>query len=214
MKNKIALICYHSNAEKIYPASWVQDYQASILMQAHRQHFDIFEFDYGGTGFQIFRNAWWYESLKLPTFVHAMKTLIDECFKEGYKFVLNTNVDDVYHFKYVETMVSAMEKDKLDLGSSNFCLMEDGVLTCCHQFHKLNLNYEISFRGHNIISHPSVCYTRRFWETCRYNPEEIPREDLELWKRAIAAGMKMKIIPQHLLFHRIHKQSVCNSQNR
>lgn len=207
--SKIALLAYHKNIKNIYPSDWVEQYKHSILNQTH-QDFDIFEQNYGGEKNRIFENSI-FESIEMPTFVHALNYLMDKCFSSGYNYVLNSNCDDWFSLDRIEKQIPYLEAG-YDLVSSNFALVQDNQIIKYHQFHNLNIQEQLD-QNHNIICHPCAAYSRNFWTHNRYLPEEQPFEDIKLWQRAIKHS-KFYIVEDNLLFHRIHPNSVCQSENR
>jgi len=208
--SRVALLCYHKNAASIYPKAWVDKYRDSIQDQTF-QGFEIFEHNYGGTNERIFEHSY-FESFPYPTFVHALNYLLDKCFSNGYDYVLNSNLDDWYNVSWCEKILESM-KDGYDLATSNFCLVSDDKIIKYHQFHQLDIVKELN-NGHNPVAHPAICYNRKFWLTNRYNPDEIPFEDMKLWIRALKSGSKIIIRPENLLYHRIHQNAVCRSDNK
>lgn len=206
---KIALIVYHKNAEKLYETSWIDEFRYSIINQTYKS-FDIFELDYGGGNFRIFGNSD-YHSKEFPSFVYALNYLIDCIFFMGYDCICNTNSDDVYALDRLEKQLPYIEAG-YDIVSSNFALMQDGEVIQNNIFHDMNLPLELE-NNHNLICHPTVIYSRNFWKSYRYVPEQVPREDIMLWQRAIKTH-KFFIHPDILLYHRIHGNSVCNSDNK
>lgn len=205
---KIAVIVYHKNVDN-YPRQWIEQFKHSINSQTYKE-FDILELNYGGGQERLFQNSQ-FSSINFPTFVHGMNNLITEGFSKGYEYILNTNVDDYYAKDRVEKQLPYM--GKYDIISSNFCLVENSRVTGKHKFHKLNVLEELSHK-HNVICHPVVAYSKRFWEKNKYIPEQIPYEDLKLWQRAVENGQKFIILEDNLCFHRVHSQSVCKSNNR
>ena len=208
--DKVAVLAYHKNLKSIYPDDWISRYYSSIKAQTF-QGFEIYEFNYGGDNERIFENSF-FESFPYPTFVHALNYLLDKVFSGGYDVVFNTNVDDHYREDWMELLLADVKRG-YDLVSCNFCLFRDRSIFKYHQFHKLDILKELE-KGHNPVAHPAVAYTKKFWEENRYDPNEIPFEDLELWKRALKSGSKIFINEQNLLFHRIHSNAVCRSNNR
>lgn len=211
LKNiRVAVLCYHSKVNEIYPIEWINKYRDSINDQTY-QGFEVFEMNYSGGNERIFDHSY-FESYPYPSFVYALNYLLDKCFSSGYDIVANSNVDDWASQIWLESMIADINKG-FDLVSSNFCLVKDEKIIKYHRFHKMDVLSELE-RGHNPVCHPAVCYTRKFWEQNRYIPEEQPFEDFELWKRALKSGSKFFINEQNLLFHRIHNNSVCQSENR
>lgn len=208
---KVALICYHKNITTIYPKRWIEEFKNSILSQTNNQ-FDIFEMTYAGGNERIFENSHYYESSKMPTFVHTMNYLLDMVFSQGYDYALNTNVDDTYASNRVEEQLKFMESG-YDLISSNFFLVENEKIVHTHSFEKADIQRELE-RGNNPVCHPVVAYSKNFWMGNRYEPEAVPTEDMELWKRAINNGYSFVILEDVLCYHRLHSESVCQSENR
>ncbi len=213
-KIKIAVLCYHKNAEKIYQKSWIDQYRSCILLQKY-YGFDIIECNYGGGDFRIFEgdNTYFFNK-ESKTFVHCMNYLLDKCFNERrYDYVFNTNVDDLYSLDRLSKQIDCLQKG-YDIVASNFTLMnETGVEYHRHSFQFLDIKEQLN-NDHNIIGHSSVAYSKKFWKSGnKYIPEEIPYEDLELWKRSITKGDKFKILPEYLMHQRIHSNGVCHNVN-
>jgi hypothetical protein len=209
--SRVAIISYHSNIESIYADKWIEEYKQSILGQTLEA--DIIEMNYGGGGYFVFGQlATQKRSATLPSFVDAMNTLITMCFEAGYDYVLNSNADDSYHKDWAAKTVRYLEHG-FDIVSSNFALInERSEEIKRHQFHNLNIKSEI-LKGHNIICHPSVGYSKKFWEGNRYDPNEIPFEDLKLWQRSIGK-YQFIILEDCLCFHRTHSNAVSYSKQR
>lgn len=211
---KVALLCYHKNAETIYRKEWINSYRSTIQSQIlyASQDFEIFEFNYGGGAFRIFENSY-FESFPYPTFAHALNYLLDKAFSAGYDAVFNSNVDDFYNIGWMQALLPCIQSGN-DLVSCNFTLIGENDETIKpHLFHGYNVAEQLS-GDHNIICHPGVCYSKKFWESNRYVPSEMPLEDLKLWQRAVQKGMKLYIHEENLVFHRLHNQSVCQSENK
>lgn len=208
----VGVLCYHRNLNKLYPQSWIDDYRSSILLQTYK-NFVVMEMNYGGTEERIFSNSI-FESVEMPTFVHALNYLLDKSFNAGFTCVGNTNCDDILHSEWLSIQVPLIEAG-LDIVSSNFSLKYEKPINKppkYHFFDKLNLKKELA-KDHNIIGHPAVCYSRRFIKENRYIPEEQPYEDMKLWQRTID-NYKFKIVPEHLFIHRVHENAVCRSDNK
>lgn len=207
---KIALLSYHSKADKIYPSEWVDQYKQSIINQTYK-NFDIIESNYEGSDYRIFENSK-FDSIKTTNFVDTINRLLDECFFElEYDFIFNSNVDDYFSLDRIEKQLPYLEKG-FDIVSSNFCLVKDNIIVRHHKFHDLDIYTNLS-NNHNIIGHACVAYSRRFWENNKYVPEQQPLEDMMLWQRAIK-NSRFIILEDNLLFHRLHSESVCQSENR
>lgn len=205
---KVGLICYHKNIYSVYKPEWVKQFIDSILNQSYRD-FTIYEANYGGGEERLFENSI-FESIELPTFVHAMNHLIERSLEDGIDAIANSNADDYFALNRIEVQLPFIENG-YDIVSSNFCLIQDDQIVKVHSFDKLDLKYELG-RNHNIIGHPSVVYSRHFLLNNRYEPEDIPFEDMILWQNTVN-NFRFKIVPENLLFHRIHENSVCQNEN-
>jgi len=219
MKNGV--IFFHKNILNIYKKRWIEKCVSSILNQT-KNDFSIYEINYGGDGNSLFSNCN-LEDIKISFFneemmnhAEAMNFIIDKAFEDGCDYVFNTNLDDYYSTDRIEKQIEFLEKG-FDVVSSDFCYIsennEDDVIT----FHKnilqfgpitMNLN-----NHHNVIAHPVVAISKRFWEGNRYEPSEIPMEDLLLWKRAINNGYKFYIHPEELLFYRLHENQITGNNS-
>lgn len=204
-----AVICYHKSLFKIYKDEWIKDFRYSILNQTNND-FDIYELDYGGGVNHIFEKSN-YQSKEFPSFVYALNYLLEQL-RDKYDCVLNTNVDDYYSIDRVEKQVKQIQHG-FDIVSSNFSLVEDDKVIKTHAFDKLDIALELS-NNHNVICHPSVCYSKNFLMNNRYVPEQQPLEDMMLWQRTVNK-FNFIILPDVLCYHRLHEQSVCqNEENR
>lgn len=207
---KVALISYHKNIQSLYPKEWIDRHRETVINQSY-QKFDIFELEYGGGQFRIFNDSF-YESNPFDNFVQAMNYLLDKVFALGYDCVGNLNADDYYSPLRIETQLPYIAEG-YDIVSSNFCLIDNDKIVHYNIFDQRSIIGELS-RDHNIIAHPVVMYNKKFWKKNRYIPEQIPFEDMKLWQRGLANGCNFIILKDILLYHRLHNNSVCQSQNR
>lgn len=214
---KKGVILFHSNINNIYKKRWIDECIDSLLNQTDND-FTFYEINYGGDDHSILSDIeikqdkkFW--SVKMDNYAEAMNFIIDEAFKDSCDVVFNVNLDDKYHETRIAKEVEFIEKGN-DIVSSDFCYIEedsgnDKVTTSmvmskylCDIENQLAIN-------HNIIAHPSVAYSKRFWINGNtYDTEMVPEEDLALWKKMKTAGHKFYIIPDILLFYRIHKNQV------
>ena len=206
-----AVIVYHRNATRIYERRWLDRCVASIEAQTMAD-FDILEVDYGGDAERLFPSSR-FASQRLPTFADAANVLLDRCVAQGYEVMFNVHVDDFYAPERFAAEVAAIDAGA-DLVSTDFAVVDaDDQVLWTHDFHDLDIASEFA-NGHNIMCHPSVAYTARFWRGCsRYRPDEIPREDFTLWQRELGRW-GFQIIGPVLTFCRDHPNRTSNSDNR
>ena len=219
---KKGIILYHSNIDKIYKKRWIDECIESLLNQTDND-FTFYEINYNGDDYSVLENIeiqqnkkFW--SIKMNNYAEAMNFIIDESFKDSCDIVFNVNLDDKYHESRIEKETEFI-KDGNDIVSSDFCYIQE-EMECDKITHILKMsNYLPDIenqleKNHNIIAHPSVAYSKRFWlDGNKYDTEKVPEEDLALWKKMKKIGYKFHIIPDVLLFYRIHKNQVSTKNN-
>jgi len=214
MSPKVGVIFYHKNILQIYYPHWVKKSVESILNQKYSD-FKIYEINYGGEsysvldGFQHSKELSFY-SCPLDNHAQAMNFILDKAFEDGCDYVFNTNLDDYYSGDRIQKQLQFFNFG-YDLVSSNFCYIEgdghsDRILK---YFEVSDKKIEEEFKNNNnIIAHPCVAYSKKFWENNRYTDSEIPEEDFSLWKRSLQNGFSLGIFPEYLLFYRLHNSQV------
>lgn len=215
---KIGVIFFHKNIRSIYSERWIKKSLISMLNQKGPD-FSIYEINYGEDHFSIFDLLDNDYSYIERAFVHfpmknhaeAMNYIIDQAFSDGCDYVFNTNLDDYYSEDRLNKQLEKLESG-FDVVSSDFCYIQDfnGVDTITH-YKNIKSDTDIGLnlsRDHNVIAHPSVAFNKKFWSDNRYIPEEIPMEDLKLWKRAINNNFRFYITDEVLLFYRLHENQV------
>lgn len=213
-KKKIGVIIFHKKIKEIYRMRWIEKCLNSILNQTN-QEFKIYEIDYSGDNFSIIKDL--YPKFRRHKFIseifsnhaEAMNRIIDIAFSDGCEYIFNTNVDDYYSLDRIEKQMEYL-KNGYDVVSSNFCYIteeENEDRFICYKNVKGNIHDNFKM-GHNIIAHPVVAFNKRFWETNRYNPQEIPKEDFLLWYRGIESGFKFYIHDDILLNYRLHENQI------
>lgn len=200
--NKACCIIFHKNIER-YPVAWVEKFINSIKNQTFKD-FDVFEVDYGNSNTQIYEGSI-FESVELKNHAVAHNYLLDKVFSLGYDIAFNTNVDDHCDPKRFELQVAKINEG-YELVSSNFYVIDENEnVIKTNVFHNLDF-FEEAERNHNILAHPVVAYSKKFWDNCtKLIDTEIPRDDFELWKRTFKKGEnKFCILPELLLYYRVH----------
>lgn len=200
---KVCVLVYHKNLHSFCKPEWVKDFKKSILNQSYTG-FDILELNYGGGDERIFDNSF-FKSKELPTFAHAMNFLFDKAMEMGYDAVGNTNVDDVFYFNRIEKQIQYIEAG-YDVVSSNFRLFKEDKVYHEHFFDKLDIRKELA-KNHNVVCHPVLMWSSKFICHNRYDPDQIPFEDMLLWKKTMW-DYRFVILEDFLCNHRIHDKSV------
>lgn len=207
---KVALIAFHKNIQR-YPLEWISAYRDSVLNQTYR-NFDIVELNYGGTEWIFNSNRIMHD---METHAHAHNYLVKWCFENGYDYVLNSNVDDVYPLDRIQAQVDAYN-ESVAVCSGGYILFNEAItnvmakvdFSTSEQPVDVAHNFSID---NNVVAHPACAYSKAFYEYMERTgdglmPGEIPADDFSLWKRMLASGEKFNILPQTLLYYRYHAQ--------
>jgi hypothetical protein len=217
---KIGVVFFHKNIKSIYHEEWIKKCVESILSQTVKD-FSIYEINYGGGDYSVLegseiKNPHFFISEEKENHAEAMNIVISLAFDDGCDCVFNTNLDDFYDSRRFQIQLDWI-KNGYDLVSSDFCYIEevDGkdTITLTRNIKKFGDIQENLEREHNVIAHPCVAYSRKFWENNKYIPQEIPREDMFLWIRSIKKGFKFHICEEVLLNYRLHKNQVTGSNS-
>jgi len=205
MDKKVAVIIFHANIFKVYPAQWIAECLESLNNQTFKGC-KVFGINYGNT--DMIKLAEGEYHLPMPNHVFAENIAIDIAYNAGYDYFFIVNLDDVYYPERIEKQVAKLNEG-YDLVSTDFIRThEDGRPTILLKMSALDFDKEAK-RGHNIICHSGVCFNRRFWEKCRYfDVNGIPTEDFTMWKKAHSLGFKFCVIDEVLMQHRTHGNNV------
>ena len=212
---KVAAIIYHKNIVDLYKKDWIEKSFRSITNQTFTE-FSIYELNYGGDKFKLlkefpnnFKSRFF--NIKMENHAQAMNFLIDKCLQDGYDVIFNNNLDDISDINRFQLQIQEI-KNGYDLVASNFIhIDEEDKEIRRMDFSKLDIKKQFNNR-HNIICHPSVCFSRRFLEKNRYVSSEIPEEDFLLWKRTID-DYKFYIHPEYLINYRIHSNQITSKNS-
>lgn len=218
---KIAVTVYHKNSMH-YPSDWIHACMQSLGSQT-RKDFQMFELNYGDPEREqgrIIVNDDLFERTVLSyaqphdNHVGAQNWLFDKVTELGYEVIFNVNIDDYYSPERIAKQIEALEKG-CQLVSSNFQRINDkgeniGDPT---DFHTKEFLREADL-GHNIIAHPVIAMTAAFWKRYRHYDEAgfraareagtPPTEDFEMWKNAAVHNENICVLPDVLLYHRVH----------
>lgn len=202
---KICVLLYHKNARILFKSEWIEKCLKSIRNQTY-QDFDVLELNYGQTGIQLYKDSI-FEQKMLQNHVEAMNYLINIA-KEYYDYIFNVNIDDYYALNRIEEQLKYLEH--YDLVASDYVVIKDKkdkeILIGSYENSKLDIKQNLD-ENNNIIAHPSVCWRKSFFDNLKYE-NEIPEEDMRLWQRAIKQNKRIIIIPEKLLFYRIHDNQI------
>jgi hypothetical protein len=229
-----AIIIFHKNALTYYDNRWLKKCLDTIENQTY-QNFDIFELDYSDSNpislikhFDVLKDKKLYHFHKpLKDHSYAMNFLFDKVFKKNYKYCFMVHIDDFYDLKRFEIQVKILKKFNFDMVSSNMYHVDenDNIINkpnLSFKYKNFNIepytkqrNKEVQYireqllmYNHNIIAHPSVCFTKKFWLIAGPYKHMVPIEDFDLFKRACRKNLKIHIINKFLLYYRMHgKQS-------
>jgi hypothetical protein len=234
-----AVIIYHKNAMKKYKHNWIIKCLESIQKQTF-QSFDIYELAYGENekslvkkfnrlhDYQNILNKHYFFNQIFENHIYAMNFLLNKIFDKNntYKYCFNINIDDYYNINRFQEQIDFIKEFNVDLVSSQMIYIDENNNIIKHidylaykKFNSYALNGIIKEnvyiadnlkKNHNIISHPSVCYTKKFWKLIGPYDNCIPLEDLILFKKASQnSNIKIHILKNFLLYYRIHNNQIC-----
>ena len=222
---KVGVILFHKNIKKIYKERWIKESANSIINQSFKD-FVIYEINYGGDKFSLssisdfsnFEHKFF--RIKKQNHAEAQNFLLQECFNDGCDYIFNTNLDDISHSDRFQKQIEFILKNRnTDILSTDIQYIEEDKDGKDKKTIHLNLSNfkdwkEIKTqldRNHNVVAHPTVLYSRKFIENNKYNPEEIPLEDISLWQRTVSE-YEFNILPEVLLDYRIHDNQVSKNK--
>lgn len=225
---KYGVIFFHKNALSTYEQHWVDKCVRSIEYQNYLKNnlesFYIYDLNYGNKNIKslaeitnrrlsFINDNYFFMAKEFENHVLAQNFLLDTAFKEHeLDVVFNTNIDDYYSPKRFEMEISWI-MNGYDLVSCDFQYIRENAShydEVVQQIKVSHLNINNNLREeNNIICHPGVAYTRDFWLKHGPYPNNIPREDLDLWKKAVNNGANIGIVPEVLVSYRRHKNQIC-----
>jgi len=216
--DKCGVIIFHKNIKDIYKKRWVDRCLESIINQTYNDY-KVYEVNYGNDDFSLVRdyelNGVFYKK-DYTNHVDAMNFIIDEAFKDDCDYIFNINLDDYYDIYRFQKQLETIKRG-YDVVSSDFVyITEQGnldIVTKYMYMSDLDIKNQLN-SDNNIIAHPCVCFNKRFWKSNRYVSNEIPREDLNIWKRGINSGFNFFIIRDILLYYRIHDKQITSNERR
>jgi len=235
-----AIIIYHKNALTYYQHKWIIKCLESIEKQTY-QNFDIFEVSYGDKKDEqsiikyfnkLQDKKLFYFHEPMPDHSYAINFILDKVFAKNtkYKYCFNIHIDDFFDETRFERQVKIIKKFNYDLVSAQmYYIDENDNITkkmdrLAYTFvnpKKVSLKEQLIkeqeyittqfAKNHNIIPHPCVCYTRRFWKMMRPYKHVLPKEDMEIFKRAaFNKDIRIHISKKFLLYYRIHEKQTCH----
>lgn len=200
---KIATICFHKNLFR-YPKKWIDDYRLSIENQLIKT--PIYEIDYGVQGERIFKDSIYIEQ-EFTNHADAHNYLCHTAIKDGFDYVANTNIDDLYHQERISRQIEYLDGNDVISCDMTQIDGDNNVTRADILFSQMNIK-EHAEKGHNILAHPAAIYSKRFIEESgMLIPAEIPKDDFNLWKRSYDK-FNFFIAPFVLLYYRIHANNI------
>jgi GT2 family glycosyltransferase len=207
MSMKVGIVFFHKDLEKIYREEWITSCIESIKNQTYKDLI-YYEIDYSGKNKNLTGCKNFYSDLK-ENYADAMNFIITKAFNDGCDFVFNTNMDDIFEICRIEKQIKYLNKG-YDIVSSDFSYIDqDGnfKFNMLPSYYNGQIKHQLN-ENHNVIAHPAVGYSKKFWEGNKYDISKVPEEDLDLWRRAANNGYRFYIIPEILLKYRIHNNQV------
>lgn len=202
---KVCVLFYHKNAHILFKKEWIDKCIHSIKQQTFK-NFDVLELNYGQNSIQLYEDSI-FEHKLLNNHVEAMNYLINIAI-DYYDYIFNVNIDDFYTYNRIEEQLKYL-KD-YDMVASNHIVFKEKngkeIEICKIDHSKSDLKQKL-LKNDNIIPHPVVAWKSSFFNNLKYE-QEIPEEDMRLWQRALKQNKKIYIIPEYLLYYRIHDNQI------
>lgn len=210
---KIGVVFFHKNATKICSRKWIDQCVNSIKHQTYNE-LNFYEINYGSDSHKFVEGSTFFNK-KLKNHAEAMNFIIDQAFEDGCDYVFNTNIDDFYERSRVQEQLKVLKKGYDIVSSDFFEVNEESEITAYRNMSGHGSIFGNLMIDHNVIGHPGVAYSKNFWQNPfnRYGINDIPEEDLLLWKQAITSGYKFKIINEPLFSYRRHENQICKPNN-
>lgn len=146
-------------------------------------------------------------NLKLPSSLNRAISL------SSGKYIARMDADDICLPDRFEKQYKFMEEnDDVALSSCRFMTVKNGVYMSggaggrC-DFRAIKAMLFVA----NPILHPGVIARAEILKNFNYDTTLTCTEDLELWTRLAASGMKMEILPECLLFYRLHDKQITST---
>jgi len=205
---KIAVLIYYSDITTKYNFNWVSQCLRSIKNQTH-QDFVIFENNYE-SHFSMVKlsklfedKEYYFFDKKHKNYVQSLNFLMKKAFDKDFEAVININIDDYYDNNYFKKCIEYSKNN--DLVSSKYCLIKDNKIIK----QDINTKGEIIIgnilQNINCIIKSGVFITKRYYDNVGHFEELIPIEHKLYWKAGVRKHMRFNVIPEYLIFYRIHK---------
>lgn len=222
---KIGIAVYYSNPLQ-YPSWWVGRCRDSLLDQTfgntcNSDTLVFYELNYGESAKQ--RLVWTrplpgdvpvvlsYRHKPLKNYAAAMNEIYSWMLEDpSIEVFANVNIDDYYSVNRLWQLSwwlwhGVDGTGGYDIASSNYIIIDEyGIEKRRTDFASLDVEKEL-LAGNNIVSNPCHIMKRKVFETLKFNPNLVPREDLAYWQACVKAGFKIKIDPGYLHYRREHE---------
>ena len=129
------------------------------------------------------------------------------------KYIARMDADDICLPDRFEKQYRFMEENSdIDVSSCKYFTLCDGVVTPCVLGRKCDSeSIKAMFLFFCPILHPGVIAKAEVLKRYRYDPLHTCSEDLDLWTRMIADGVRFACSDDYLMLYRIHKNSITQS---
>ena len=146
-------------------------------------------------------------NLKLPT---SLNKAISLC--EG-KYIARMDADDICLPQRLEKQFKFMEEHSdVALSSCRFMTVKNGVYMSGGAGGRCdNKALRAMLLVANPILHPGVICKAEVMKKFNYDTSLTCTEDLELWTRMAMANLKIEILPECLLFYRLHYKQITST---
>lgn len=129
------------------------------------------------------------------------------------KYIVRMDADDICLPERFERQYRFMEENSdIDVSSCKYFTLNDGAVTPCVMGRRCDgESIKAMFLFFCPILHPGVIAKAEVLKRYRYDPLHTCSEDLDLWTRMIADGVRFACSGDYLMLYRIHKNSITRS---
>ncbi len=202
----VGVAIYYRNIDQ-YPKRWVNKCIESIDNQTYVD-WSMYVLNYGEHegSFSIIGNE--NKLISLRNHVAAINCIYEWIF-QTCDVAVNVNIDDYCSSKRIELLLNEIEKGA-DIVSSNYCIVDKrGKITSRINFADVDIYRTLTVdRLNPVCNGCHIMHKRVFDSGIRFNDNLNTGADMDMWKRCIEAGFKIKIVPEYLYYYRMHENQI------
>lgn len=131
----------------------------------------------------------------------SLNELLDVVLPMDYAYILRMDADDISVPQRIERQIGFLESHN-DIDMAGGWIEEFNTDTGQKQiirYGKTHDDLKKNLMKRNPVAHVTVCFRKRFFDTIPRYDASMHNEDLDLWIRAFAQGLKLYVLPEVLV---------------